>query len=195
MVEPPHVALACELSHTEKVAPPYIDINRQGGGILALFAALLRRPTCSIHRHKSAGNIDLKGLIMATNSTMMIWADDALARALALTKNFEPVRVWDNEARAFTDDQDKTDAGVPVWESEALIPTGWGAKVTPVRVRMASQSAPTIAPDPVRLMASLGLEIPHGGPSTAMPAQSASSPSTRSASKVAERTAPRRTVA
>lgn len=120
---------------------------------------------------------------MATN-TMMIWVDDALARALALTKNFEPVRVWDNEARAFSEAQDKTDAGVPVWEAEALIPMGWGAKVTPVRVRMASESAPTVAPDPVRLMASLGLEMPHSAPSRAMSAQSASSPST---AKVAQR--------
>lgn len=91
---------------------------------------------------------------MAMNNQIMIWVDDALAKTLALAKGFEPVRVWDNEAHTFTDEQDTTDAGLPVWESGALIPTGWGEKVTPICVRMAAQSAPKVASEPTP---------PHGG--------------------------------
>lgn len=97
-------------------------------------------------------------------ATITIWASPTLARNLPLTSGFEPVRVWDNENRVFTDKQQEKD-GVPVWQANALLPTGWGAELSPVSVRMAAASKPAIAPDPARVLDAMGMgaQQPHRG--------------------------------
>lgn len=89
-------------------------------------------------------------------AAITIWASPMLARNLPLTTGFEPVQVWDNENRRFTDEQLKKD-GLPVWQADALLPTGWGAQLSPVSVRMASASKPTITPDPARVLDAMGM--------------------------------------
>lgn len=93
-------------------------------------------------------------------AAITIWASPTLARNLPLTSGFEPVRVWDNEKRAFTDEQQKKN-DLPVWQAEALLPTGWGAQLTPVAVRMASASKPAITVDPARVLEAMGMTQPQ----------------------------------
>lgn len=99
----------------------------------------------------------LKGFVMSKN-TIMLWVSDALAASLPLTKGFSPVRVWDNDSRSFTDKQDTNEHGLPVWESEALLQTGWQAQLTPVRIRCASATPPKATANPAALMKLMGVQ-------------------------------------
>lgn len=100
------------------------------------------------------------------NNTVILWVNDALASALPLTKGFSPVRVWDNDSRSFTDKQDTNEHGLPVWESEALLQTGWNAQLTPVRIRCASATQPKATANPTALMKVMGVQAPAAKPST-----------------------------
>lgn len=95
---------------------------------------------------------------------LIIHVSEDLAKALPLTKAFEPVNTWDNEKRQFLDKQETNGQGVPLWEAACLLSIGWNAEIAPVRIRMASQSKPTIEPDPSKLMALLGQEVPSSSP-------------------------------
>lgn len=86
----------------------------------------------------------------------IIWVSPALANALPLTKPFEPVYEWDNEARKFSETQQTID-GQRVWQAEALLPQGWGRDTAPLAVRMLSAVQPTMKPDPARLIEALGM--------------------------------------
>lgn len=101
------------------------------------------------------------------NSNILLWVDDTLAAVLPLTKGFVPVRIWDNESRTFTDKQDTDERGVPVWESEALLQTGWNAQLTPVRIRCASASQPKATANPAALMKVMGVQAPAAKPDLA----------------------------
>lgn len=95
---------------------------------------------------------------MAATSQPMIWASTTdFIKALPLTKAFEPCYQWDNDARAFTDEQEVTADGKKVWQSEALLHMGYGRQLTPVRVRIATNKTPEFAPDPAVLAAALGV--------------------------------------
>lgn len=94
------------------------------------------------------------------NSNIMLWVDDTLAASLPLTKAFVAVRIWDNENRTFTDKQDKNEQGLPIWESEALLQTGWQAQLTPVRIRCASATQPKATANPAALMKVMGVQAP-----------------------------------
>lgn len=85
---------------------------------------------------------------------IIIWVTPEIAEKLPLAKPFEPVQVWDNAAREFLDKQ-HTELGLPCWESEAILPTGWGRSITSIRVRVLSELRPAITPDPGKLMALL----------------------------------------
>lgn len=86
----------------------------------------------------------------------ILWMPEKFAAALPVVKAVEAVVEWDNEARRFTDRQVESD-GVPVWRVSALIGTGWGGDLTPVEVRIKSQTKPDIAPDPSRIVQFLGM--------------------------------------
>lgn len=88
---------------------------------------------------------------------IMIWVTDELAQHLPITKEFQPVQVWDNENRTFKDEQAKDEDGTPLYESEALLQTGFRAEITPVRLRMASKNPPTARPNPQALISMLGV--------------------------------------
>lgn len=90
----------------------------------------------------------------------IIWASPALASALPLTKPFEAVYEWDNEARKFSDTQQVID-GQRVWQAEALLPQGWGRDTAPLAVRMLSVVQPTIKPDPAKVVEALGMTQPQ----------------------------------
>lgn len=109
---------------------------------------------------------------MANVSTnMMIWVDAKLANELPLSKEFEPVYAWDNAARTFTDQQERDDKGNLVWQAEALLQTGYGRQTTPVKVRIAAAQRPDVHPDPMKLLAALGAEMPVAArPPAAAPA-------------------------
>lgn len=94
------------------------------------------------------------------NSNIMLWVSDALAASLPLTKGFSPVRVWDNDSRSFTDKQDTNEQGVLLWESEALLQTGWNAQLTPVRIRCALATQPKATANPAALMQVMGVQAP-----------------------------------
>lgn len=104
-----------------------------------------------------------------SKNTITLWVTDALAASLPLTKGFTPVRIWDNESRSFTDKQDTNENGLPVWESEALLQTGWNAQLTPVRIRCASSTQPKATANPAALMKLMGMQA------TAAPSQPVSS--------------------
>lgn len=95
-----------------------------------------------------------------SNRTILLWVTDALAASLPLTKGFSAVRVWDNESRSFTEKQDTNDEGLPVWEAEALLQTGWNAQLTPVRIRCASATQPKATANPAALMQVMGVKAP-----------------------------------
>lgn len=107
---------------------------------------------------------------MAKNS-LILTVSAELAKALPLTKAFEPVNVWDNASRQFLDQQETNPQGVPIWEASALMAVGWGADLEPVRIRMASQTKPAIEPDPMKLMAVLGQDLPPNVTRAAEPTQ------------------------
>lgn len=92
-----------------------------------------------------------------TKGTLMLWITEEIAAVFPLTKAFEPVRVWDEKESKFTDEQQTDERGTPIWESEALLKMGWGANLTPIRVRMASRTQPTAKPDPMKLAQMLGM--------------------------------------
>lgn len=90
------------------------------------------------------------------NPTPILWLPEKFAAALPVVKNVEPVVEWDGEARRFTDKQVTKDE-VPVWRVSALIGIGWGGDLTPVEVRIVSQTKPDITPDPSRIVQFLGM--------------------------------------
>ena len=97
----------------------------------------------------------------------IIWASTPdLLSALPLTQGFKPVFEWDNEARKFTTTQQKKQ-GLPVWEAEALMQTGWGAKLEAVSVRVAATSCPNIVPDPSKVAAMLAPAAASSAPASA----------------------------
>lgn len=91
---------------------------------------------------------------MATEKKIILWVTPEIAEKLPLTRPFDAVLTWDNQERKFLDRQ-HTELGKPCWESEALLPTGWGREVSSIRVRMLSELRPAITPDPGKLMALL----------------------------------------
>lgn len=112
-------------------------------------------------------------------TSLILHVSEELARALPLTKTFEPVQVWDNENRQFLDRQETNPQGVPLWESSALLAVGWGADIDSVRIRMASQTKPAIEPDPVKLLAVLGQDTPSNAVKAAKPTQTTQTTPTR----------------
>lgn len=97
---------------------------------------------------------------MANSNQIMLHVNRGLLEAMPITKECSPVYDWDNETRSFTDAQSTDDNGVPVWETEALLPVGWGRTTTPIRLRIASAKKPNVKPDPMKLMAVLTGETP-----------------------------------
>ena len=87
-----------------------------------------------------------------------LWIDEDTAKALTLTKEFDPSPVWVD--RRPTDDQARNSKGVPLWDAEALIGMGWNGDVESVRVRIASATKPTAAPDPMKIARAYGFELP-----------------------------------
>ena len=113
---------------------------------------------------------------MANSSLTIIHVNRELLAAMPITKECSPVYNWDNEARTFTDTQSTDDNGVPVWETEALLPVGWGRTTTPIKLRIASAKKPDVKPDPMKLMAILTGETPatSAAPASSAPARPAS---------------------
>ena len=100
---------------------------------------------------------------MSTNSsTTILWPSLETIETMALTQPFSPVNRWDAEARRFTDVQDETAEGLPIWQAEALIRTGYRAALTPVQVRYAGLTAPSIKPDAAKLAAAVGAAAEGG---------------------------------
>lgn len=87
---------------------------------------------------------------------MILWFSDELASQLPLTREFTPVMEFNREERTFTDVQQKDDNGLPLWEAEALIKTGWNGDLTPVRLRMASSTPPKAKTNPQALVQLVG---------------------------------------
>lgn len=92
-----------------------------------------------------------------TSSPIILWCTPAMASVMPLSKPFEPVRIWDNDARTFKDGQAVTDDGVPIWEAEALLQVGWGRTNTPVKLRMSAALRPDVVVDPMKIVEALGL--------------------------------------
>lgn len=110
--------------------------------------------------------ISRKASLMAQTTTI-IYADEKLARVLPIVAPFTPVKTWDNETRTMTDKQQTDDqTGFPLWETEAMMRQGFGGRIGPIRVRIASATAPTVQPDPAVVMAAMGISIPKTAPST-----------------------------
>lgn len=97
---------------------------------------------------------------MANPTQIMLHVNTELLAAMPITKECSPVYDWDNESRTFSDIQATNENGVPMWETEALLKTGWGANTTPVRLRIAAARKPAVKPDPARLLATLTGEAP-----------------------------------
>lgn len=93
---------------------------------------------------------------MSNSSRPILWPSLETIETMALTQSFSPVNRWDAEAGRFSDVQDETAEGLPIWQAEALIRTGYRATVTPVQVRYAGLTAPAIKPDVAKLVAAVG---------------------------------------
>lgn len=109
---------------------------------------------------------------MANSSPIMLHVNRELLAAMPITKECSPVYEWDNENRTFTDTQSTDDNGVLVWETEALLPVGWGRTTTPIKLRIAAPQRPAVKPDPMKLLAILSGE--NAAP--AVPSASAARP-------------------
>lgn len=89
---------------------------------------------------------------MANSTPLILHVTPKILDVMPVTRECAPVREWDNAARVFTDTQVRDDNGLPVWETEALLPVGWGRTTTPVRLRIAAAKKPAVKPDPLKLM-------------------------------------------
>lgn len=93
---------------------------------------------------------------MSTSNALILHVNRELLAAMPITKECSPVYGWDNATRTFSDTQATDDNnGLPLWETEALLKTGWRGDTTPVRLRIAAQSKPAVKPDPAKLVAAL----------------------------------------
>lgn len=75
----------------------------------------------------------------------IIWLTESLMNALAITKDFEPLRVWRDGA--YTDEQATEQVNgqnMPVWRSEAILQAGYSPSLTSVEVRALSKTKPVV---------------------------------------------------
>lgn len=92
---------------------------------------------------------------MSMSNALILHVNAELLAATPITKECSPVYDWDNSSRSFSDSQATNEKGLPLWETEALLKTGWGGNAAPVRLRIAAQSKPSIKPDPTKLLTAL----------------------------------------
>lgn len=97
---------------------------------------------------------------MSTSNALILHVNSELLAAMPITKECSPVYDWDNTNRTFSETQATNENGLPLWETEALLKTGWGGNTTPVRLRIAAQSKPAVKPDPAKLLAALTGQTP-----------------------------------
>lgn len=98
----------------------------------------------------------------------LLWVTEKTASTLPLVDEFKAVQVWDTDARTFSDEQAKED-GLPVWEGQALMRTGWSRKVEPVRLRVLASQRPDIKLDPVKLAEAMTGKLNNETPSRLAP--------------------------
>lgn len=72
---------------------------------------------------------------MANNSKLYMTISYETAKTLKLLKAPKPWCLWDSELGSYSDEQETTANGAPLWKATAMISLGWTPEKTPVVIR------------------------------------------------------------